>query len=76
VTTDNHNEMLAALRRVTSRELQELGPPFPEGAKARRTKKGDLVVDWSAVPREDLKPNPKARALIAALTAMGLAPRV
>lgn len=73
---EEHGEMLAVLKCITSRELQELGPPFPEGAKARRTKTGDLVVDWSAVKKEETETSPQAKALLAALAGMGLAPRL
>jgi len=69
-------EMRESLRCVQSRELQELGPPFPEGAKARRTKTGELVLDWSAVPREEPKSSPQAKALLASLAAMGIMPRL
>jgi len=60
-------EELKVLAQVQSKELVDVGQglsPFPEGTKARRTKTGDVVVDYSGVPRPERKPSPVASALV------------
>ena len=56
-------EVLSAVR---SRELVPVGSPFPEGTRARRTRTGTVVVDYSEVPKPPRKPiSPEAAAVLA-----------